>query len=96
MSENRNDLMELLGGGTLVEYSDQAQKAVMQFDARPEFCHSDGGVGIVRAIGEPLNIDRDLRSGAGYFEHHADGKRGVFAGSGRDRLFGRFRGRFGL
>ena len=42
--ENRNDLMELLGGGTLVEYSDQAQKAVMQFDARPEFCHSDGRV----------------------------------------------------
>ncbi len=58
--------------------------------------HSDGGVGIVRAIGEPLNIDRDLRSGASYFEHHADGKRGVFAGSGRIRLFGRFRGRFGL
>ena len=44
VSENRNDLMELLGGGTLVEYSDQAQKAVMQFDARPEFCHSDGKV----------------------------------------------------
>ena len=42
--ENRNDLMELLGGGTLVEYSDQAQKAVMQFDARREFCHSDGKV----------------------------------------------------
>ena len=44
VSENRNDLMELLGGGTLVEYSDQAQKAVMQFEARPEFCHSDGKV----------------------------------------------------
>ena len=44
VSENRNDLMELLGGGTLVEYSDQAQKAVMQFDARREFCHSDGKV----------------------------------------------------
>ena len=36
--------MELLGGGTLLEYSDQEQKAVMQFDARPEFCHSDGKV----------------------------------------------------
>ena len=36
--------MELLGGGTLLEYSDQEQKAVMQFDARPEFCHSGGKV----------------------------------------------------
>ena len=30
--------------------------------------HGNRGVGIVRAIGEPLGIDRDLRSGASYFE----------------------------
>ena len=40
VSDDRSALMELLGGGTLLEYSDQEQKAVMQFDARPEFCHS--------------------------------------------------------
>ena len=44
VSDDRSALMELLGGGTLLEYSDQEQKAVMRFDARPEFCHSDGKV----------------------------------------------------
>ena len=44
MSENRSDLMDLLGGGTLLEYDGLAQKAILQFDARPEFCHSDGKV----------------------------------------------------
>ena len=44
MSESRSDLMDLLGDGTLLEYDDRAQKAIMQFDARPEFCHSDGKV----------------------------------------------------
>ena len=41
MAVNQGNLMGLLGDGTLLEYDDRQQKAIMQFDVRPEFCHSD-------------------------------------------------------
>ena len=45
MAVNQGNLMDLLGDGTLLEYDDRQQKAIMQFDVRPEFCHSDVTVG---------------------------------------------------
>lgn len=44
MAVNQGNLMDLLGDGMLLEYDDRQQKAIMQFDVRPEFCHSDGKV----------------------------------------------------
>ena len=53
--------------------------------------HSDSGITILRTFGETLEIDGDHRSGAGNFQHHADGLHRIIA----DRFLFLLRLRFG-